>query len=155
MQSAAKTPQEYIDSLPPDRREVISKIREVLLKNLPDGFEETMGYGMLGYVVPHSLYQKGYRCDPEEPLPYINLASQKHFIGFYAMSLYGESKLHQWFVSEYPNYCHTRLEMGKACVRFKKLDDIPYELIGQLASKLTVQQWIAICERRLRSKLFE
>ncbi|MDO3624560.1 DUF1801 domain-containing protein [Mucilaginibacter sp. BT774] len=150
MQSTAKTPQEYIDSLPPDRKEVISKIRDVLVKNLPAGFEETIGYGMLGYVVPHSIYPKGYHCNPKVPLPYINLASQKNYIALYATCVYGDSKLKDWFVSEYPKHCKTRLDMGAGCIRFKKMDDIPYQLIGELAGKLTPQQWIEICERVMK-----
>ena len=150
MQSTAKTPQEYIDSLPPDRKEVISKIREVLLKNLPIGFEETIGYGMLGYVVPHSTYPKGYHCNPKLPLPYINLASQRNFIALHAMCVYGDSKLKEWFASEYPKYCKTKLDMGAGCIRFKKMDDIPYQLIGELAGKLTPQQWIEMCERIIK-----
>jgi len=150
MQSTAKTPQEYIDSLPPDRKEVISKIREVLLKNLPIGFEETIGYGMLGYVVPHSTYPKGYHCNPKLPLPYINLASQRNFIALHAMCVYGDSKLKEWFASEYPKYCKTKLDMGAGCIRFKKMDDIPYQLIGELAGKLTPQQWIEMCERVIK-----
>lgn len=146
MQSSAKSPDEYIASLPPERREVISKLRGVIVKNLPQGFEETIGYGMLGYVVPHSVYPKGYHCDPKVPLPYINLASQKNFVALYAMSLYSSGKLHEWFANEYPKHCRTKLDMGKACVRFKKMDDIPYDLVGELASKLTPQQWIEICE---------
>lgn len=152
MQSAAKTPDEYVASLPPDRKEAISKLREEILKNLPAGFEETIGYGMLGYVVPHSLYPKGYHCDPKVPLPYMNLASQKNFIALYAMCVYGNGELHEWFVNEYPKHCKTKLDMGKACIRFKKMDDIPYELIGQLASKLTPQQWIDICEKVVNRK---
>jgi len=147
MQSSAQTPDEYVDSLPPDRREAISKIRTAILKNLPEGFEETIGYGMLGYVVPHSIYPKGYHCNPKVPLPYINLGSQKNFIALHAMCVYGNSTLYDWFVKEYPKHSKTKLDMGKACIRFKKMDDIPYDLIGQLASKLTVQQWIAICEK--------
>lgn len=150
MQSTAKTPDEYVASLPADRKEAVSKLREVILKNLPEGFEEAMGYGMLGYVVPHSLYPKGYHCDPKVPLPYLNLASQKNFIALYAASVYGNSKLHDWFVSEYPKHAKTKLDMGKACIRFKKLDDIPYDLIGQLASKMTPQQWIDICEKVMK-----
>jgi len=150
MQSTAKTPQEYIDSLPPDRKEVISKIRGVLLKNLPIGFEETIGYGMLGYVVPHSTYPKGYHCNPKLPLPYINLASQRNFIALHAMCVYGDSKLKEWFASEYPKYCKTKLDMGAGCIRFKKMDDIPYQLIGELAGKLTPQQWIEMCERVIK-----
>jgi len=152
MQSTAKTPDEYIASLPPDRKEAVSKLREVILKNLPPGFEETMGYGMLGYVVPHSLYPKGYHCNPKVPLPYMNLGSQKNFIALHAMCVYGNSKLLDWFVSEYPKHCKTKLDMGKACIRFKKMDDIPYELIGKLASKFTVQQWIENCEKVVNRK---
>lgn len=150
MQSPAETPDEYIASLPPERKEAVSKIREAILKNLPEGFEETMGYGMLGYVVPHSIYPKGYHCDPKVPLPYMNLGSQKNFIALHAMCVYGNSKLHEWFANEYPKHCKTKLDMGKACIRFKKMDDIPYALIGELASKLTVKQWIDICEQAVK-----
>jgi len=150
MQSTATTPQEYIDSLPPDRKEAISKMHEVIVKNLPEGFEATIGYGMLGYVVPHSIYPKGYHCNPKVPLPYMNLASQKNFVALYATCIYGSSKLHDWFVAEYPKHCKTKLDMGKGCIRFKKLDDIPYDLIGELSSKLTVQQWIDICENLVK-----
>ena len=147
MRSTAKTPQEYIDELPAERKHAISKIREVILNNLPDGFEEVIGYGMLGYVVPHSLYPKGYQCDPKLPLPYINLGSQKNFIALHVMCVYSDPKLKEWFVNEYPKHCKTKLDMGKACIRFKKIDDIPYQLIAELAGKLTPQQWIEICER--------
>jgi hypothetical protein len=146
MQYPAKTPQEYIEALPPERKEIINRIREVILKNLPDGFEEVIGYGMLGYVVPHSLYPKGYHCDPKVPLPFINLASQKNFVALYHMGVYGDTKLLDWFVSEYPKHCKTKLDMGKACIRFKKMDDIPYQLIGELSAKMTPKQWIGICE---------
>lgn len=146
-QSAAKTPQEYIDLLPPGRKAPVSKIRQVILKNLPAGFEESMSYGMLGYVVPHSIYPHGYHCDPKVPLPYMNLASQKNFIALYAMCVYCNSKLKNWFVSEYPKHCKASLERGKACIRFKKMDEIPYQLIGELSARLTPQQWIEICGR--------
>jgi hypothetical protein len=152
MQSTAKTPAEYLASLPSDRKEPIGKLREVILKNLAEGFVETIGYGMLGYVVPHSLYPKGYHCDPKVPLPYLYLGSQKNFIALHAMPLYGNSQLYDWFVNEYPNHCKTKLDMGKACIRFKKMDDIPYDLIGLLASKLSAQQWIAICEEVVNRK---
>jgi hypothetical protein len=152
MQSTANTPDEYVASLPPDRKEAISKLREAILKNLPAGFEETMSYGMLGYVVPHSLYPKGYHCDPKIPLPYMNLGSQKNFIALHAMCVYGSSTLHEWFANEYPKHSKGKLDMGKACIRFKKMDDIPYELIGQLASKFTPQQWIDICEKVVNRK---
>lgn len=147
MQSTAKTPQEYIDELPADRKEVVSRLREAILNNLPEGFEETIGYGMLGYVVPHSLYPKGYHCNPKLPLPYLNLGSQKNFIALHAMCVYNDSKLKEWFESEYPKHCKTKLDMGAACIRFKKMDDIPYQLIGELAAKMTPHEWIAICEK--------
>ncbi|HWD89798.1 MAG TPA: DUF1801 domain-containing protein [Mucilaginibacter sp.] len=152
MQSTAKTPEEYVASLPADRKEAISKLREVILKNLPEGFEETIGYGMLGYVVPHTIYPKGYHCDPKVPLPYMNLASQKNFVALYAMCVYSDSKLHEWFVAEYPKHSKAKLDMGKACIRFKKMDDIPYGLIGELAAKFTVQEWITICEKVVNRK---
>jgi uncharacterized protein YdhG (YjbR/CyaY superfamily) len=147
MQSNAQTPQQYIDELPPERKEAIIKIREAILNNLPEGFEEVIGYGMLGYVVPHSIYPKGYHCNPKVPLPFMNLASQKNFIALYATNVYGDSTLKDWFVSEYPKHCKTKLDMGKGCIRFKKMDDIPYQLIGELSGKMTPQQWIAICEK--------
>ena len=150
MQYPAKTPQEYIEALPQERKEIINRIREVILKNLPDGFEEVIGYGMLGYVVPHSLYPKGYHCDPKVPLPFINLASQKNFVALYHMGVYGDTKLLDWFVSEYPKHCKTKLDMGKACIRFKKMDDIPYLLIGELSAKMIPKQWIEICEKVIK-----
>jgi uncharacterized protein YdhG (YjbR/CyaY superfamily) len=152
MQSTPKTPDEYVASLPPDRKEAISKLREAILKNLPAGFEETIGYGMLGYVVPHSIYPKGYHCNPKVPLPYMNLGSQKNFVALYATNIYGSTKLHDWFVAEYPKHCKTKLDMGKGCIRFKKMDDIPYELVGELSSKMTVQEWIDICEAVVNRK---
>jgi uncharacterized protein YdhG (YjbR/CyaY superfamily) len=146
MQSTAQTPDEYVASLPPDRKDAINKLREVILNNIPEGFEETMSYGMLGYVVPHSIYPKGYHCNPKVPLPYMNLGSQKNCIALHAMCVYGSSQLYDWFVAEYPKHSKAKLDMGKACIRFKKMNDIPYDLVGQLASKMTVQQWIDICE---------
>ena len=152
MQSIANTPDEYVATLPPERQDAINKLRDVILKNLPDGFEETMSYGMLGYVVPHSLYSKVYHCDPKVPLPYMNLGSQKNFIALHVMSVYSENKLYDWFVSEYPKHCKTKLDMGKACIRFKKMDDIPYQLIGELSAKMTPQEWIAICEKVIKNR---
>ena len=147
MQSKAKTVQEYIDSLPEDRKQAVIKLRKTILKNLPKGFKEEMSYGMIGYVVPHSLYPKGYHCNPELPLPFMNLGSQKNFIALHCMSVYGSKKLLDWFVKEYPKHCKTKLDMGKACIRFKKLDDIPYKLIGELSSKVSVDEWIAVCDK--------
>jgi uncharacterized protein YdhG (YjbR/CyaY superfamily) len=146
MQSKALTPQEYIDELPLDRKEVIQKLRNVIKDNLPKGFEEVMGYGMLGYAVPHSIYPKGYHCNPKDPLPFISLASQKNFIAFYHMSIYSNKSLHDWFSEEYPKHCKAKLDMGKSCIRFKKMDDIPYELIAELVKKVSVDDWIKTYE---------
>ena len=150
MQSTAKTPLEYVASLPEERKIVIELLRTIVLKNLPKGFEETMGYGMLSYVVPHSIYSSGYHCDPKTPLPFLSVASQKNFIAFYHMGIYADEKLLNWFVSEYPKHCKTKLDMGKSCIRFKKMNDIPYELLGELASKMSVQDWISLYEEKLK-----
>jgi uncharacterized protein YdhG (YjbR/CyaY superfamily) len=143
MQSKAKTPEAYIDELPEVRKEVITKLRSTILKNLPDGFQETMGYGMIGYVVPHSLYPDGYHCDPTTPLPFISLASQKNHVGFYHMGIYSDPDLLNWFKKEYPKHASNKLDMGKSCIRFKNMDKIPYDLLGELVSKITPEQWIA------------
>ena len=150
MQSTAKTPLEYVASLPEERKIVIEQLRTIVLKNLPKGFEETMGYGMLSYVVPHSIYPSGYHCDPKTPLPFLSVASQKNFIAFYHMGIYADGKLLNWFVSEYPKHCKTKLDMGKSCIRFKKMNDIPYELLGELTSKMSVQIWISLYEEKLK-----
>jgi uncharacterized protein YdhG (YjbR/CyaY superfamily) len=152
MQSTAKTPNEYIASLPEERKEVVEKIRKVVLENLPKGFEESMGYGMMGYAVPHSIYPDGYHCDPKIPLPFMGMASQKNFIAFYHMGIYADPTLHKWFVEEYPKHCKTKLDMGKSCIRFKKLNDVPYELLGELVTKMSVQDWISIYEKNYKKK---
>lgn len=150
MQSKAKTPQEYLSELPEDRKEPLKKLRDVLLKNLPKGFEEEMAYGMLGYVVPFSLYPNGYHCNPKQALPFISLASQKNFIALYHMGIYSDKKLLDWFTAEYPQHASRKLDMGKSCIRFKKMDDIPYALIGELASKMTPEDWISLYESQKR-----
>ncbi len=150
MQSTAKTVVEYIASLPEDRRQAINEIRKVILKNLPKGFEEVMSYGMIGYVVPHKLYPNGYHCDPKLPLGFINVASQKNFIAIYHMGLYADIKLLKWFTDEYPKHCNTKLDMGKSCIRFKKSDQIPYVLIGELVAKVSVKNWIELYEKAFK-----
>ncbi|WP_396155699.1 DUF1801 domain-containing protein [Flavobacterium macrobrachii] len=150
MQSTAKTPSEYVDSLPDERKNVIENIRKTILDNLPKGFEETISYGMLGYVVPHSIYPSGYHCDPKTPLPFISVASQKNFIAVYHIGIYADETLLNWFVAEYPKHCKTKLDMGKSCIRFKKVNDIPLDLLGQLVTKMTVQDWISLYENNLK-----
>lgn len=151
MQSKATTPEEYVESLPEDRKAPMTELRKVIKKNLPKGFKETMGYGMLAYVVPHSLYPEGYHCDPKIPLPFLSIASQKNFIAVYHMGIYADKKLLDWFTSEYSKHSKSRLDMGKSCIRFKKPEQIPYKLIGELASKITPQEWIDLYEKNLRS----
>ena len=150
MTSDAKTPEEYINALPPERKEAISKLRKIIVKNLPKGFSETMDYGMIGYVIPHSIYPNGYHCKPETPLPFMSLASQKNFVAVYHMGVYAHKELLDWFVNEYPKHCSRKLDMGKSCVRFKKIEEIPYELIGELASKMTTKEWIDIYESNVK-----
>jgi len=146
MQSKALTPSDYIAELPEDRKKVMEQLRKTITDNLPEGFQEGMGYGMLGYAVPHSIYPKGYHCNPKDPLPFMGLASQKNFIAFYHMGVYADKNLYDWFVSEYGKRCKYKLDMGKSCVRFKKMEDIPYDLIAELTQKISVQDWIALYE---------
>jgi len=148
MQSKATSPEEYINELPEDRKMVIEKLRKTIQDNLPIGFEEQMSYGMLGFVVPHSRYPDGYHCSPELPLPFINLASQKNFVALYHSGIYASPELLDWFVKEYPKYVKTKLDMGKSCIRFKKMETIPYELIGELCTKMTVDDWITLYEKK-------
>ncbi len=150
MNHKATTPEEYIAQLPADRKPVITKLQQTILKNLPKGFEAQMNYGMLGFVVPHSLYPGGYHCDPKLPLPFINLASQKNFVAVYHSGIYADPELYEWFVSEYPKHCKRKMDMGKSCIRFKYMDDIPYELIAELTTKLTVEQWVALYEKNVK-----
>ncbi len=135
MKIEAHTPDGYIAKLPEDRKEVVSLLRETVKTNLPEGFEECINYNMIGYVVPHSLYPADYHCDPKLPLPFINIASQKNFVALYHSGIYADKELHDWFVSEYPKYVDTKLDMGKSCIRFKNLKTIPYPLIGELCKK--------------------
>lgn len=150
MQSDSKTPQEYVASLPEDRKMPIEKLRKTIVSNLPEGFHEEMSYGMLGYVVPHSLYPNGYHCNPKLPLPFMNIASQKNFIALYHVGIYMDPELFDWFVSEYSKVAKTKIDMGKSCIRFKKMDEIPYQLIGELASKMSVLKWISMYEKVLK-----
>ena len=152
MQSKAKTVDEYMEELPEDRKEPMKKLRAVINKNLPKGFKECMSYGMIGWVVPHSLYPPGYHCDPKLPLGMMNLASQKNFIAFYHMGLYMNPGLTKWYNTEYAKlYPGKKLDMGKACTRFKKPADIAYELIGALVAKISVKDYISTYEKMLKA----
>ncbi|MDP2387542.1 MAG: DUF1801 domain-containing protein [Bacteroidota bacterium] len=149
MQIAAKNPDDYIKKVAEDKREAIIKLRAEILKNLPKGFEETMSYGMIGYVVPHSIFPKGYHCDPKLPLPFVSIAAQKNFVAFYHMGIYANPKLLNWFVEEYPKHTDAKLDMGKGCVRFKNPEKIPYKLLGQLIKKVSVKQWTTAYEENI------
>lgn len=149
MQSKAATVDEYIESLPADRQKVIMDLRKQIKKRLPKGFEERMNYGMIAYVVPHKLYPSGYHCDPKQPLPFINVASQKNYISFYHMALY-EGDLLDWFKEAWKTVSTKKLDMGKCCVRFKKPEDVPVELLGELVSRLSPTQWIEHYESQIK-----
>ncbi|MCC6796133.1 MAG: DUF1801 domain-containing protein [Candidatus Hydrogenedentes bacterium] len=152
MKAQGKTVAEILSNLPEDRRGPFNKLHTVIVENLPKGFEPAMSYGGLGYVVPHRLYPAGYHCKPEEPLPFAGIASQKQSINFYHMGIYADPKLLKWFVSEYPMHSKQKLDMGKSCVRFKKMDQIPYKLIAQLMKKISVEEWIATYEKNISSR---
>ncbi|MCB0771018.1 MAG: DUF1801 domain-containing protein [Flavobacteriales bacterium] len=150
MQYKADSPDDYITRIPEERQAVMKELRATIKKNLPKGFEETMSYGMIGYVVPHKLYPAGYHCDPKLPLPFMSIASQKNFVAVYHMGLYADKELMDWFVEEYPNHVTTKLDMGKSCIRFKKPERIPMELIGELCTKMSVTDWVALYERSIK-----
>ena len=146
----ARTIAEYVKQIPEDRQQVFEKLLSILRENLPHGFEECLSYGMPAFSVPHSLYPKGYHVSPKVALPFISIASQKNFIAFYHMGLYATPELNSWWQEEYPKYSNRKLDMGKSCVRFKKMDDIPFELIQELAQKVSPEEWIATYEKQLK-----
>lgn len=150
MTHQASSPSEYLDVIPQERRSAFEKLRETILENIPEGFHEEMSYGMIGYVVPHALYPPGYHCDPKLPLPFVNIASQKNFIALYHMGIYMMPKLLDWFVSEYPKHAKSKLDMGKSCIRFKKPEDIPFELIALLMRRINVEEWVTAYESALK-----
>lgn len=152
MQSVATTPDQYMSELPDDRKAPMQALRNTILTNLPEGFVEQMSYGMIGYVVPHSRYPAGYHCDPKLPLPFITIASQKNFVALYHMGIYADESLLNWFVQEYPAHSKAKLDMGKSCIRFKKPELMPLNLIGELISKMSPQDWIDRYESVLKSK---
>jgi len=146
LKAIGKTVEDILINLPEERLEPFHKLHEAILKNLPKGFEAAISYGGLGYVVPHKLYPSGYHCKPSEPLPFAGIASQKNYINFYHMGIYSDPELLKWFVTEYPKHSDQKLDMGKSCIRFKKLDKIPYKLIAELMKKISVEKWIQMYE---------
>lgn len=150
MKIEATSPDNYIEQLPEDRQAPMQKLRAIINANIPAGFEEAMNYGMIGYVVPHSAYPAGYHCDTKLPLPFMNIASQKNFIALYHMGIYANPTLMEWFVTEYPKHNKRKLDMGKSCIRFKKVEEIPYDLITALVQKMTMQEWIELYEANVK-----
>ena len=146
------TVQDYLNNVEEDKKESFVKLQQTIQKNLPKGFEETIIYNMIGYVVPLKIYPEGYHCDTSLPLPFINIAAQKNFITIYHMGIYADEELLNWFVNEYPKHAKTKLDMGKSCIRFKKINDIPFDLIGELMSKMSVEQWINLYNNKLKRK---
>lgn len=152
MQSKAWTVQEYLADLTLERKIVISNIRSIIRDALPSWFVETMQYGMIARVVPHSIYPSWYHCKPSDPLPFLALASQKNFIAIYHMGLYADEKLLNWFITAFPKHTKKKLDMWKSCIRFKDMNDIPCELLGQLANKMTVKNRISLYEKQYKTK---
>lgn len=150
MKAIGNTVEEILSNVPADRAVAFNNLHDTIVKNLPKGFQAAISYGGLGYVVPHALYPAGYHCKPAEPLPFAGIASQKNSINFYHMGMYSDPKLYDWFVNEFPKHSKHKLDIGKSCVRFKKFDDIPYKLIGELMKKMSVKEWITIYESKLK-----
>lgn len=150
MHIPAKSPDEYVSKVPEDRIPYFKKLRQTILDNIPKGFREEMNYGMIGYVVPKTTYPDGYHCDTKLPLPFANIASQKNFIALYHSGIYASPELLEWFVAEYPKHCKRKLDMGKSCIRFKKAEEIPFDLIAELMQKMTVDQWIDLYESKIK-----
>ena len=150
MKVKASSISEYLENIPVERKAVMDKLISTISKSLPNGFKEQLDYGMPAWIVPHSLYPDGYHCTPELPLPFMNLASQKKYIALYHMGIYANPELMQWFVSEYPKHCSKKLDMGKSCIRFKKIEEIPFALIAELCTKMTPQDWIDLYEKKIK-----
>jgi len=150
MQYKADSPEDYINQVPEERQDTLRRLRKAINDNLPKDFEEGIQYGMIGYYVPHSVYPDGYHCNTDEPLPFMSFASQKNSVNLYHSGIYAIPELHDWFVTEYPKHCKRKLDMGKSCIRFKKMDEIPFELIAELSQKMTAQEWIDVYENAIK-----
>jgi len=150
MKIEANTVEEYLNNIPEERKEIITQIRDMVNENLPKDFEEQLNYGMIGWVVPHSVYPSGYHCNPKQPLPFMNLASQKNHIGFYHMGMYANPDLLEWFEKKYAREAPTKLNMGKSCVRFKKPEHVPLDLLGELVAKMSADDWITLYEKNVK-----
>lgn len=147
MKIEANSIEDYLNHVPEERKSSFRKLYETVSQNLPQGFQEELSYGMIGWNISLETYPAGYHCTPNTPLPFINLASQKNFIALYHMGIYANKDLLKWFTEEYPKYSARKLDMGKSCIRFKKPDDIPFELIAELCQKISPQDWISTYEK--------
>lgn len=141
----------YIAAQPQDRQNDLNELRDTLIKSLPSGFEETIGYGMPAYVVPHSMFPRGYHCDPKQPLPFVSFANQKNFIALYHMGIYVNTDLLNWFTEQYPLHSKRKLDMGKSCIRFKPAE-LPIKLLGELLKQMTPKDWILLYEAALERR---
>lgn len=150
MYSNASSVQQYLEELPADRQLVMKALFEALQSSFPPGFEVTIGYGMIGFVVPHSIYPAGYHCNPKDPLPFAGIASQKNHISFYHMGIYADSDLMEWFQDAYSQRVAGKLNMGKSCVRFSNPAKVPIDLLAELCGKMSVNDWIALYEKQLK-----
>lgn len=150
MKTEIKSPEQYIDKLPEDRKKIMERLRDIILRNIPEGFAETISYGMIGYVVPKIIYPEGYHVNPEQPLPFMSIASQKNYVSLYHSGIYSDEKLKEWFVNEYMNQTKTKPDMGKSCIRFKKPEKIPFDLIAELVTKVSAEKWIKIYESHIK-----
>jgi len=150
MKIEANSPEEYIAQLPEERKAPMERLRKLLTEKLPEGFSESMSYGMIAFGVPHSIYPAGYHCKPEEPVPFISIASQKNNIALYHMGLYADPELTLWFQEEYKKIVGKKADMGKSCIRLKKIEQIPFDLIEELITKITVKDWINTYESSMK-----
>ncbi|WP_417430720.1 DUF1801 domain-containing protein [Halpernia sp.] len=147
MNNSAKSVKDYLENVSQERAEIFKKLYLTIKKNIPKEFEETLSYGMIGWVVPHSIYPKGYHCNTKLPLPFLSIASQKKFIAIHHMGMYANKNLYDWFVSEYPKHTKSKIDIGKSCIRLKKMDDIPFDLISELVQKMSAIDWITLYEK--------
>ncbi|MBH1960395.1 MAG: DUF1801 domain-containing protein [Flavobacteriia bacterium] len=147
MQIPGESIEEYLSNVPEDRNEAFTKLYKTISDNLPEGFQENLSYGMIGWNVPLETYPDGYHCTLNTPLPFINLASQKNFIALYHMGIYANPELLDWFVTEFPKHSKKKLDMGKSCIRFKKPEDVPFQLIAELAKMMSPEEWISLYEK--------
>ena len=141
---------EYLASIPEERKSAFNQLMTILKDQLGGEFEEAFQYGMPSYVVSHKDYPDGYHCDPTKALPYVNIGNQKKYIAVYHMGMYADDSIKDWFVEEYSKRCKTKLDMGKSCIRLKKMDDIPYDLISELLQKQSRSEWISLYEQKIK-----